>query len=204
MSPPRRVLHVRPYTALLAIAALSAMASCVPDAIDSGDPGPFAPGVDLAADGADDLETANRLLAAGESEMAIDAFIRAALDQGMSADILTGLGSANLKLGRLHQAETLLRQAVEMDPNWPEAWNNLGVVLMEKEEYPEAAQVFRKAYALDSGGNDQIRDNLRLALVKIENIDITEEQAKEEYKIIQDGDGSFRLVKATEPDAEED
>ena len=41
------------------------------------------------------------------------------------------IGSANLKLGRLGQAEKLLRRAIKADEAFAPAWNNLGVVLME-------------------------------------------------------------------------
>ncbi len=45
----------------------------------------------------------------------------------------------------------MLRRAIEMDPNFVPALNNLGVVLMELDRYGEAKIVFQKAYALDSG-----------------------------------------------------
>jgi Flp pilus assembly protein TadD len=72
------------------------------------------------------------------------------------------MGSANLRLGRLNQAEDLLRRAVAQDAMFVPAWNNLGVLLMERREYAEASEVFRRAYAADSGNSDTIRDNLRL------------------------------------------
>jgi len=37
---------------------------------------------------------------------------------------------------------------VKKDQKFPAAWNNLGVVLMEKGETAEAMEVFKKAYAL--------------------------------------------------------
>ena len=50
----------------------------------------------------------------------------------MNADVLSAIGSANLALGRLGQAEQILRRALEMDPTFVPALNNLGVVLMER------------------------------------------------------------------------
>lgn len=132
---------------------------------------------------------------AGQYELAIAAFTRAALDQGLTAEILTGMGTASLGLGRLGQAETLLRRAVEKDKDWPEAWNNLGVVLMEQGEISEAQQVFRKAYALDDGQNDSIRENLRLALAKSENADNTVTQ-NNDYKLVQRGSSDY-LIRRT-------
>ncbi|MCA0927749.1 tetratricopeptide repeat protein [Ruegeria profundi] len=151
-----------------------------------------APGIDPKGESVDEITVGNRLMASGEYELALDAFTRAALDQGMTTQILTSMGTANLGLRRLGQAETLLRRAVKDDSEWPVAWNNLGVLLMEKGEYPEAAQVFKRAYALDNGESDAIRDNLRLALVKMENpVNNTAEQ--QEFTLEQQGDGQFKL-----------
>ena len=97
------------------------------------------------------------------------AYLRGASEQGLTADVLSALGSANLRLGRLGQAETLLRQATKKEETFAAAWNNLGVVLMERGKFGEAARVFRTAFALDSGESADIRDNLRLALEKLEN-----------------------------------
>jgi Flp pilus assembly protein TadD len=134
----------------------------------------------------------NRLMAAGEYELALESFTRAALAEGMTAEILTSIGTANLGLRRLGQAEPLLREAVEKDPEWPIAWNNLGVLLMETGEYAEASQVFRRAYALDNGESDAIRDNLRLALAKMEN-PVNNTTQEQEFRLEQQGDGAFLL-----------
>lgn len=153
---------------------------------------PYAPGVSSSGTAVDGAIVGHRLIRAGEHEMAIKAFSRAALDDGLTPEILIGLGSANLGLGRLGQAEELLRQAVEADGSSPEAWNNLGVVLMEKGELAEASQVFRRAYALDNGQSDSIRDNLRLALAKLEDsyYDVEEEQ---NYKLIRRGSSDYLI-----------
>ncbi|WP_363319801.1 tetratricopeptide repeat protein [Roseovarius sp.] len=136
----------------------------------------------------------HRLMDAGEYELAQKAYMRAAVTQGMTADILAGMGSANLGLGRLGTAERLLRKAIEKDQESPEIWNNLGVVLVEKREFFEAEQVFRRAYALDNGESDSIRDNLRLALAKSENSDYGEEQ-EQDYKLVRRGTGDYLIRK---------
>ena len=136
-----------------------------------------------------------RLMAAGQHELALEAFTRAAADQGLTAEVLMALGSANLALGRLHQAEPLLRRAVKEEPDWAEAWNNLGIVLIEKGETAEASEVFRRAFALDNGQSDSIRDNLRLALAKMENSGYGEE-LEQEYKIVRRGHGDY-LIRRT-------
>ena len=132
---------------------------------------------------------------AGEYELALEAFTRAALDQGLTSEILTSMGTANLGLGRLGQAETLLRRAVREEPEWPEAWNNLGVLLMEQGETAEAVQVFKKAFALDDGESTSIRDNLRLALAKSEESGNTEPQGQE-FKLVRRGSSDFLIQTA--------
>ncbi len=155
---------------------------------------PFAPGVDPDGPAPDEVAIGNRLMEAGEFELALEAFTRAALQDGMTPEVLTSLGTANLGLRRIGQAEPLLRRAVEDDPDWPVAWNNLGVFLVETGQYPEAAQVFRRAYALDNGESDAIRDNLRLALAKMENPVNTTLQ-EEEFELERRGDAEFVLRK---------
>ena len=177
-----------------AIALSGAVAACAPDPIGAPESGPYPPGVDLGAEVEDGVEVAHRLMAAGEYELAFDAFTRAALDDGMSPEILTGLGSANLGLGRLGQAEEMLRRAVDEAPDWPEAWNNLGVVLMERGEVAEASEIFRRAYALDSGESDAIRDNLRLALAKLEN-PVNNGPQNQDFKLVRRGSGDFLIRK---------
>lgn len=194
MAPAKATQRTKPFIAGLAIAVCSAVAACGPAPIATQPDSPYAPGVDLRKEAVDGVEVGNRLMAASEYELALDAFTRAALDQGMTPEILTGLGTANLGLGRLGQSEKLLRRAVVAAPDWPEAWNNLGVVLMELGEIAEATQIFRKAYALDNGESDSIRDNLRLALAKSENSAINEAE-NEDYKLVRRGSSEFLIRK---------
>ncbi len=51
------------------------------------------------------LLVGHRLMEAGEFELALKAYLRAAGEQGVNVDVLSALGSANLQLGRLGQAE---------------------------------------------------------------------------------------------------
>ncbi|MEY8830321.1 tetratricopeptide repeat protein [Sedimentitalea sp. XS_ASV28] len=183
-----------PHRLVLAIATSLGISACDTFREPDTPAGVDAPGVDLRKEAADGLEVGNRLLAASEYELAIDAFTRAALKRGLTPEILNGMGTANLGLGRLGQSEELLRRAVEAAPDWPEAWNNLGVVLLERGEIGEAEQVFRKAYALDNGESDAIRDNLRLALAKTENFGHTEPQ-NQEYKVVRRGSSEYLIRK---------
>ena len=155
---------------------------------------PYAPGIETGAEAVDGLLVGHRLMDAGEFELAIDAYSRAALTHGMSVEVLAGIGTANLNLGRLHTAERLLRQAIDKDENAPELWNNLGVVLMEMGKHAEAEQVLRKAYALDNGESDSIRDNLRLALEKSEN-PVYDGVQEQDYKLVRRGSSDYLIRK---------
>ena len=126
------------------------------------------PAADGRRDAQDGLEVGHRLMAAGEYELALKAYLRAASEQGINADVLSAIGSADLKLERLGQAEQVLRRALEIEPNFVPALNNLGVVLMEQGKYGEAKLIFQQAFALDSGETDSIRENLRLAIARLE------------------------------------
>ncbi|MCR8550073.1 tetratricopeptide repeat protein [Salipiger sp. P9] len=155
----------------------------------------YAPALDPRGTAVDGLVVGHRLMAAGQYELALDAYTRAAGEHGLTAEVLTSLGSANLALGRLNQSEPLLRRAVDTEPLWAEAWNNLGVVLIERGKTAEAAEVFRRAYALDNGESDAIRDNLRLALAKLDNPDYGE-GGQQEYKLVRRGSGSYLIRRA--------
>ncbi|SDY76249.1 tetratricopeptide repeat protein [Citreimonas salinaria] len=175
------------------IAALLFLAACTAGGLSRD--GVFAPGIDPAAQAEDGLVVGHRLMQAGEYQLALDAFTRAAGQKGLTAEVLVALGSANLALGRLNQAEDLLRRATREDGEWPEAWNNLGVVLIERGQTAEAAAVFRKAFALDNGQSTAIRDNLRLALAKLEDPGYAD-GAQQQYRLVREGSGSYRIRRA--------
>ena len=153
-----------------------------------------APGVAGASD-LDGLMVGHRLMEAGEFELALRAYTRAAAQQGLNVDTLSALGSANLRLGRLNQAERLLRRATEENAEFPAAWNNLGVILMEQGKYAEASQVFRRAFATDNGNSDQIRENLRISLAKIADPSYDLDQ-NQDVKLVRRGTGDFVILTA--------
>jgi tetratricopeptide (TPR) repeat protein len=156
----------------------------------------FAPGVDRARDGIDGLMVGHRLMASGEYELALKAYLRAASQQGATVDVLSALGSANLALGRLGQAEQILRRAIEQDPSFVPAQNNLGVVLMEAGKVGEARAVFQRAYALDSGKTDEIRENLKQAIAESEKTIYggPEVVQKPPMALVRRGQGSYVLL----------
>ena len=188
-------MAARPFVRSVALLGVMVLGACAQGLGMDGDR-VFAPGVDRMATPEDGVDVGHRLVNAGQYELALKSFSRAALDRGETdAEILLGMGTANLGLGRLNQAERLLRIALEKEGDWPELYNNLGVVLMEKGEVYEAEQIFHKAYALDSGDSDEIRDNLRLALSKMESPGTTGNEDND-YKLVRRGSGSY-LIRRT-------
>ena len=132
-------------------------------------------------------------MAAGEFELALKSYLRSAADHGLTVDVLSAIGSANLHLGRLGQAEKILRRATDKDETFVPAWNNLGVVLMETQQFGEASRVFKVAFALDNGNSPRIRDNLRLALAKIGNPDYDPED-NSNFALVRRGAGDYLLL----------
>ena len=135
-------------------------------------------------------------MAAGEYELALRAYYRAAAQDGMSVDVLSAVGSADLKLGRLNQAEQILRRAIEQEPTFVPAINNLGVVLMEQGKYGEAKAIFQQAFELDSGNSDSIRENLKLAIARSEKTVYGDPEAVEapRFNLVRRGEGDFVLL----------
>ena len=151
-------------------------------------------GVDPREQGVDGLIVGHRLMAAQEYELALKAYLRAAGEQGFTVDVLSALGSANLHLGRLNQAEDLLRQAVKEDRNFVPALNNLGVVLRERGQYGEARVLFQQAFGADSGQTDSIRENLKLAIAKTEVAVYAETEETPKFTLVRRGYSTYELL----------
>lgn len=190
--------HIAAGAFLLALAPLGLSGCTTADntRLSPIEGGPVAPGVAVSQTAlVDQITVANRLMTAGEYELALEAFYRAAVDQGLTAEILTGIGSANLELGRLDQAEAQLRRAIDKDEDYTPAWNNLGVILIEKGEYGEASRVFKTAFALDNGASDEIRSNLRLSLAKMEDARYSpSNNNQDDFDLVWQDSGSYLLV----------
>jgi Flp pilus assembly protein TadD len=181
-----------PLRRAFAAALICLLAACSPGGLRPAPDSPYAPGA-AGGEAVDGLTVGHRLMAAGEYELALKAYYRAAADQGANVDVLSAIGSANLKLGRLGQAEQILRRAIEADGRFVPAWNNLGVVLMEQGNVAEAARVFETAYALDSGQSDSIRENLRIALAKKKDPGYVEPENKT-FSLVRRGAGEYLLL----------
>jgi Flp pilus assembly protein TadD len=181
---------VRHQISALLLAAI-ALSACAP----SGGVSRNLPyGVDGRGDAVDGLTVGHRLMEAQEYELALKAYLRAAGEEGVNEDVLSAIGSANLKLGRLGQAEQILRRAVEMEPTFVPALNNLGVVLMERGKTGEAKRVFEQAYAYDSGASDAIRENLRLAIAATEQTVYPSESEANGFSLVRQGQGEYLLL----------
>lgn len=179
---------IRTVLVLLAVAALAA---CQPTGAFSPDglPGRAA----TSAEDVDGLLVGHRLMAGGEYELALRAYYRAMAQQGTTSDALSAIGSANLRLGRLNQAEQALRRSLALEPEFVPALNNLGVVLVEQREWGQASHMFRTAFALDSGRSEEIRENLRLALSNLENSGYSAEN-NDNFALVRRGNGRFTLL----------
>ncbi|WP_240789436.1 tetratricopeptide repeat protein [Pseudooceanicola onchidii] len=177
--------------ACAALACLIVVGACTDTARIDKDT-PYAPGVDRKKEAVDGMIVGNRLLEAKQYELALDAFTRAAATEGLTPKVYAGLGAANLGLGRLGQAEVQLREAIKAPDAAPQTWNNLGVVLMDQGEVPEAVEVLRRAFALSNGENDEIRDNLRLALAMNDKT-VYDPDAEQELDLVRSGSGQYRL-----------
>lgn len=175
---------------------ITLLAACSEGGLGTSKPLPegqvFAPQIDPKGEAVDGLVVGHRLMEAGQAELALEAYTRAAGTKGLTSEVLVALGSANLALGRLNQSEKLLRRAVKQDADWPEAWNNLGVLLMEQGKTAEASEIFRKAFALDNGESDAIRDNLSKSLAKLENT-VYDSDLEQDYTLVRRNAGTYRI-----------
>lgn len=179
----------------LALVCLLTVTGCEPTTGLSGGDGLAPVGSPDLADAPDGLIVGHRLMAAGEFELALKAYKRAVPEQGLNADVLSALGSANLRLGRLRQARTFLERATELSPDFAAAWNNLGVVESSLGNFVEAHAAFRAAFTLDNGRSEEIWQNLLLAIKNKENTN-NEQLDQFNFDLVRRGNGRFLLLEA--------
>ena len=80
--------------------------------------------------------------------------------------------------GRLDEAVTYLRQAIEADPRFAAAWGELGVALHRQGEVGAAIEAYEKALALES---DRLDTRLNLGLAHVVQGDKEKAEAELEY-----------------------
>ena len=151
-------------------------------------------GLDTSVESVDGLIVGHRLMSAGEYELALKAYTRAAAELGLNADVLSALGSANLRLGRLAHAKELLQIAVKKDPEFVPAWNNLGVLLQNEGNYHEAKRVFQLAYGLDNGNSDEIKQNLTKTIAIVEKEGYKDPNENNKFELVRRGNGRYLLL----------
>jgi Flp pilus assembly protein TadD len=186
---------------LIILTTLTGLMACV-NTDDDRRLDPIAQGLEIAApqgtvvlqDEVNELLVGDRLLDAGQPELALRAYYRAAGEQGLNPETLTAIGAANLRLGRMGQAESQFRQAIDLDETHVPALNNLGVALMERDAFGEARRVFELAFAHDSGQSDAIRENLRLTIARMENIIYSDDNNQKGPGLIRRGEGVYVLL----------
>lgn len=186
---------------LLAAFALAAGCAPGPEPLQMSYQGPPAPFFAPPIPDSDPVEVGNRLMAAGEVELALRRFQEALAEDALSAPALLGMGVANHRLGRLVQARRFLEQAVEVAPDSIPAWNNLGVVRYSLADYYGARAALRTAFALDGGQSDQIRGNLML----VEHLlptPVNADGVRTEFDLVRTGEGTYLLVDQTKPPQE--
>lgn len=179
--------------------AVLALAACNPAAVgrsttdDPLTPPGTAGGV---ADGVDPLIVGDRLMANGEPQLALAAYTRAAGRDGLTPDIKMAMAGANIRIGRLHQGERLLREVLEEEPQNAQAMNDLGVALMQKGELGEAHRLFRAAFALQP--TPEIQGNLKVSGARLS--DRTYDDAQEEaFTLTQGAGGVWDLSASGQP-----
>ncbi len=114
-------------------------------------------------------------------------------------------GVALHRLDRRKEALRFLRSAVDIDPNFTIARNNLGVLLYELGDVAGAVTEFEIAYALTNGLDRAIATNLGIAetataQTEVETI-VTEDNVT--FDVIRFGHGVFRLTPRDAPPAKD-
>lgn len=149
----------RLLTATLTLSALVCAACTTPGAETALTPTPQV----RPAQSESYLTLGNRLLAAREPALAMQAFTASMSVEGISAEALTGAGIAAQQQGMLGAARRYFEHGRDLAPESPIAHSNLGVVLFRLKEYDDARSAFRIALALSGGDSEAVRRNFERA-----------------------------------------
>jgi Flp pilus assembly protein TadD len=107
---------------------------------------------------------------------AVASFGRAVAANPRSAKLRFQLGQALLAQGNAVAAKESLRKAVELKPDYWEAYNSLGIAYANEGKHEEAHAQFRKALTLNPG-NPQLRANVETATKRVQGRSDTGRQA---------------------------
>ncbi len=107
---------------------------------------------------------------------AAQAYGKAASRDAASETAWDGLGRTLAAAGRLDEAESALRRAVDLAPEQARAHNNLGYVLLLKDQPAPALAAFDEALRLDAG-HARARDNRLEAMTRLAALELTREVA---------------------------
>ena len=94
------------------------------------------------------LRLSDLLLAHGEAERALQALDQAGALGAAGVDVAVGRSAALIALGRLDEAEALLRAALLSAPQDARLYNNLGLVARERGDLDGARDLFERAVQL--------------------------------------------------------
>ena len=142
----------------------------------------------------DGLTVGHNFMAAGEYEFALKAYQRSITETGLTPDVLNGMAVAHMKLGRLGEAEKLLRGAVDQNRNFGPAWNNLGVLLANSDRYMEARRSFEIAFGLAEGRSERIRQNIAKVIARSQNLEYVGTNENNDFELVRRGDGVYLLL----------
>ena len=151
--------------------------------------------VSLASPISTDCLSGTALWRLANTNLPCSAYTRAAAQQGLNVDTLSALGSANLRLGRLGQAEACCAVPLKKT-RFPRRMEQFGRHFDGKGRiFGEAAEVFRRAFATDNGNSDQIRENLRISLALIED-PFYDTGQNQDVKLVRRGTGDYVILTA--------
>jgi hypothetical protein len=86
---------------------------------------------------------------------------RELLDHGNATPLVwTNLGNAQMQLGQKEDAESSFRKALELEPGFRDALNNLAWLLFQQKRYDEAESLARKAVAQNGPDSYLVLDTL--------------------------------------------
>ena len=80
------------------------------------------------------------------------------------------LAEMQVKLGRVKDAEKSYRRVIELDPEYVQAYNNLGNVLADNGRPGEAVELLRKAIEIEDGYSADAHNNLGLAYIDMQKL----------------------------------